>query len=434
MRNDPLEFQVSPEMRAVPDAPTAEPVSRFLARVRHARPFQFGIRSVLAITVLLALPLAWITSILRQARDETAAIKELRRSGIEVGAHREWPLLYERATDVSINLKLSAKQADAILRLKGTRIAFAYNGEDNPALFELLRETGALNQLDLQKNTVPPNFFHRLGSQLNLVSIDADECPLTADDLAGLASLIAPHTRLSLIEAGVTDASLDSLFQCQHIRLWKNPLTCESLTIMANDTVFDLELAETQVTDRGVENLTKFKNIRYLDLSMTRITGASGESLAKMGNLKRLNVSCNDLGDHFVAHLDDAHRDELWFPSLGLFDCGLTDASLPALGRIRYLQQLDLSANAVTDDGLRHLAGLKNLRILDLSNCPITDRGLQELKSLPALNQLRIYGTQITLKGVREFRRARPDCQVEGQGQPKLSLPPRSNRLNAARD
>ena len=66
------------------------------------------------------------------------------------------------------------------------------------------------------------------------------------------------------------------------------------------------------------------------------------------------------------------------------------DAALAHVGRLRRLQELELSTSEVTDAGLKHLMGLTSLKKLDLENTNVTDAGVQELqKALPKLEILR---------------------------------------------
>jgi hypothetical protein len=66
------------------------------------------------------------------------------------------------------------------------------------------------------------------------------------------------------------------------------------------------------------------------------------------------------------------------------------DAALAHVGRLRRLEELELSTSEVTDAGLKHLMELTALKKLDLENTNVTDAGVQELqKALPKLEILR---------------------------------------------
>ena len=66
------------------------------------------------------------------------------------------------------------------------------------------------------------------------------------------------------------------------------------------------------------------------------------------------------------------------------------DVALAHVGRLRRLEELELSISEVTDAGLKHLMGLTALKKLDLENTNVTDGGVQELQmALPKLEILR---------------------------------------------
>jgi Leucine Rich repeat len=65
-------------------------------------------------------------------------------------------------------------------------------------------------------------------------------------------------------------------------------------------------------------------------------------------------------------------------------------AALAQVGRLRRLEELELSTSEVTDVGLKHLMGLTTLKKLDLGSTQVTDAGAQELqRALPNLEIVR---------------------------------------------
>jgi len=65
------------------------------------------------------------------------------------------------------------------------------------------------------------------------------------------------------------------------------------------------------------------------------------------------------------------------------------DEALAHVGRLRRLEELELSTSEVTDAGLRHLMGLTTLKKLDLKNTDVTDAAVRELqRALPKLEIL----------------------------------------------
>ena len=101
------------------------------------------------------------------------------------------------------------------------------------------------------------------------------------------------------------------------------------------DQVYELNLAGSKVTDAGLANVAKLKNLRRLHLEKTAVTDAG------------------------LAHLKD----------------------------LTGLEYLNLYGTAVTDAGLAHLANMKNLRSLYLWQTKVTPEGAANLKkTLPSAN------------------------------------------------
>jgi len=66
------------------------------------------------------------------------------------------------------------------------------------------------------------------------------------------------------------------------------------------------------------------------------------------------------------------------------------DSALAQVGRLRRLEELELSSSEVTDAGLKHLMGLTALKKLGLGSTQVTDAGVQELqRALPNLEIVR---------------------------------------------
>jgi len=69
-----------------------------------------------------------------------------------------------------------------------------------------------------------------------------------------------------------------------------NDTVLDQLAPVAN-LIVDAELARTQVTDKGMQALGSFSNLRFLDLSDTRVTAAGVRELLKLEHLESLNLT-----------------------------------------------------------------------------------------------------------------------------------------------
>ena len=75
---------------------------------------------------------------------------------------------------------------------------------------------------------------------------------------------------------------------------------------------------------------------------------------------------------------------------------------------------LYMDESQITDAGLKEVAKLQKLEVLYLNNTKITDAGLKEVAKLQKLEELDLRGSEVTKAGVAEFKRALPNCQIDG--------------------
>lgn len=171
--------------------------------------------------------------------------------------------------------------------------------------------------------------------------------------------------KLDLLGARITDRDLRYLL--------------ESL-----DDLRFLSLADTGISDEGMEYITQLYALEELHLDNTAITNSS---LARLRELPRLRI-------------------------LDLKDTRITDEGLARLGGLANLRGLYLTRTPITDAGLAHLGELTNLETLILWDTKITDKGLRYVEPLRQLRELVLWGTQVSEEGVRAIRRALPRCDV----------------------
>ncbi len=74
------------------------------------------------------------------------------------------------------------------------------------------------------------------------------------------------------------------------------------------DTLEELNLGYTPITDKGVVRLAGLKHLKYLTLSGTRITDASAPSLASLPSLEALHLGDTEITDKTLQHLARLHK------------------------------------------------------------------------------------------------------------------------------
>jgi hypothetical protein len=105
-----------------------------------------------------------------------------------------------------------------------------------------------------------------------------------------------------------------------------------------------LRLAETPLTDRGLERIGRFASLEVLDLSQTRIT------------------------DHGLAHLAGLAK----LSRLALFGTNITTMGMQDLRTLTALKSLEINWTEVDDDTFMTLAQLPALRHVDMRGTPVT--------------------------------------------------------------
>jgi hypothetical protein len=243
-----------------------------------------------------------------------------------------------------------------------------------------------------------------------------------------------PTMRVDMAGKQTTGPVLEALRHCQSLRdlvLARTPLTDAGLyELRGLRDLEKLDLSGTAITDDGLKGLRGYKNLSNLLLFGTGITDTG---LAELRAHKSLVVLY--LGDTKVTDIGLGQLRELReLQQLELSGTGITDAGLRELRDLKSLVLLHLARTAVTgvglrdypklafldleatrlgDAGLRELGELKGLRVLNLSHCNITDAGLESLKGLTSLRTLTLWSTAVTGPRVVELTRVLPRLHVQ---------------------
>ena len=195
------------------------------------------------------------------------------------------------------------------------------------------------------------------------------------------------------------------------------PLTLLSLryTLVTNrglgclhmPTIVFLKLEGQKVTDEGIANLSKLKNLRRLSLINNSITDVGLSRLKVFKQLQFLNLDKNlevtDQGLHYLASLPISH---LWLD----FD-QISDNGLRQLMAVKTLRELHVSHTRVTDEGLKVIAQMP-LVAAEMEGMLLTDAGLMHLAASKTLREIRIADTLITEAGRKKFAAVHPQCKI----------------------
>jgi hypothetical protein len=236
--------------------------------------------------------------------------------------------------------------------------------------------------------------------------------------LTGLSGVCPVYARFS----GKGWRTLQSLTQLEHICTPYGLTDDEMAGIATLQTVNEMEIVATKLTDAGLAEIAKLRNLEVLHLEGTRMMTDDGlKALATLPKLRhlRLHGPFTDRGVQYLASMPSLKV--LWFESPNV-----TEESLRHLAQSRSLERLCVPwLDRITDQGVAHLrsmpklkalgvgdawnpndgvailASLANLESLALKGGPrLTDKGLLPLATMPRLRALQIYNSRITEQGV----------------------------------
>jgi uncharacterized membrane protein/mono/diheme cytochrome c family protein len=144
-------------------------------------------------------------------------------------------------------------------------------------------------------------------------------------------------------------------------------------------------------------------------LAAARARGVDVSAIADGSPFLQARLDVSQPADAAVAALAPLAPHVLW---LSLAGSRVSDAALPALGKLRNLTRLDLSRTATTDAGVQALAGLPQLETVNLYGTKVTDAGLAPLATMPRLRRVYVWQTAVTPAGVEKMKATAPKLEI----------------------
>ncbi len=290
--------------------------------------FQFSIRSLLVLTVAVALPCSWLAAEKRRARKQSEAVAAILAEGHAV-------LSYPQNKSVCYDHECDALGEPMATVVSMPRIPWLHSllGDDFFA-----RAVWAHVEADA---TLP-----RLTDLPDLRALDLERTSHT-DALLANVPVLPQLKSLSLHCSELTDAGLESVAGMRQLEA--------------------LYIGQTKVTDAGLRHLEGLTRLQSLYAFDNHISDAGLQCLRGMPQLRRLNVSGTKVTDAGLLNLGR-------FPQLEVLQVNQTlvsDAGLKHLRGLAGLRQLTLSEPRVTPAGITELQeALPNCKILCVPKQP----------------------------------------------------------------
>ncbi|MEM9587484.1 MAG: hypothetical protein AAGA03_09395 [Planctomycetota bacterium] len=194
---------------------------------------------------------------------------------------------------------------------------------------------------------------------------------------------------LGLLSTGITDAGLDKIAglpRLKELMLFGTPVTDACLTSVAKfPALVTLKLRQTKITGHAFAPLST-TNIVDLELAETDFGNQGMDAITKMPKLRKVNFWLTKIDDDGVAKLKGMTQ----LTSLNLDNLPpVSDASVSVINSLPQLDFLHLGKTSITPEGVKSIRGLDKLKTLHVTNLGVTDEDAQAIQNnLPALQTL----------------------------------------------
>jgi|GEM_PF-2900875 len=165
------------------------------------------------------------------------------------------------------------------------------------------------------------------------------------------------------------------------------------------ESLRSLRLGDSNITDAGLEHLSRLPSLRVLALNNTPITDEGLRHLAGLTTLEVLHANRTRITDEGLRHLAGLTKLQVLHAS----GTKITDEGLPHLSALIRLSDLTLDDTAINGPGISHLAALQGLRGLSLRGLHLRQPGLRNLSQLTGLWAVDLSRTNFEESTFREL-------------------------------
>lgn len=241
---------------------------------------------------------------------------------------------------------------------------------------------------------------------------------LTDDEMAGIATLQTVN-EMEIVATKLTDAGLASIAELRNLEVLhldgNAKMTDDGLKALATLPKLRHLRLTGPFTDRGIQYLASLPSLKVLWLESPNVSEESLRHLVQSRSLERLCVPWLDrITDRSLAYLTSMPK----LKALGVGDAVSADAGVARLASLANLEVLALKGGrALTDKGLTPLATMPRLRALQIYNSRITEQGLAGLSQCRLLDSIEIRSSvPIDERAIADLRAALPNVQMVDVG------------------
>jgi len=264
-----------------------------------------------------------------------------------------------------------------------------------------LSETGLLTD----------NCFESIAAIEGLTELHFDSDKITGakigklSRLPNLAVLDLGHPLGIMKDEGLTDiATLKAL---RALSLDGTKVGFDKIPNVADLKLATLSLARCPVSNDGLSQISKIRQLKHLFLSFTKITEV-GKEIEQLSNLEFLDLSFTNVAEGGLEHIVQLPN----LRSLNLAGTKVSFSRIDVGGKLPKLVSLDLSDTPINLAGIKIVSELKRLEDLNLQGTRVGDDELEHLSSCCTLKYLDIRNTRVSDVGVANARRSMPRTKI----------------------
>ncbi len=370
--------------------------------------FQFSLRTLVVVMLLVSLVLGYWGYARRRAQRQWEAVRAIREAGGTVrDDNMYWPHPNNSPT---WQRRLGIECPEAF------HVDVTLSEGSGKEIMPHLRQLRELKDIRLDGDWLDDEGMKALFDSSNLTNLEIASDQITDTGILSIAGNKKLQT-LSLSGKQLTDRGMAVVAQLPEVVFLELKLanaTGEGLMHLRNHPQLkSLTISGAMASDAGFEHLSACANLeelKALEIEGPNTLTSRGVSALACLRLKHLWLKTSPLSKDAVAGLPNLTK----LRCLGSSDWKMTAEVLKNLVLLPNLELLKVDMSDLGDEDMEVLALFVKLVHIDLSNSSVTDAGLIKLAVMKKLWSIDIEGTKVTAEGVKEFNRLAPNVKVYG--------------------